>query len=78
MVGRRLARASAPARYLDSLNVAYLLTGDPVYRAKAEIAVPHIFSQLDPATGLWTNKGSGEAWTTWITAKLAAPKVGRR
>lgn len=41
-----------PARYHDSLKVAHLLTGDPVYRAKAEIAVPHIFLQLDPSTGL--------------------------
>ena len=46
-----------PARYLDSLAVAYRLTGDEVYREKARAAVAHIWSQWDPTAQLWMNKG---------------------
>lgn len=58
-----------PARYLESLEVAYLLTGDPVYQQKAVDAVAQVWKMLD-ASGLWVNKGSPDTTSPWMHAEL--------
>ncbi len=59
-----------PARYLESLEVAYLLTGEQIYRTKAAAAVVQIWSQLNQARGLWINKGSPTTTSPWMHAEL--------
>lgn len=65
-----------PARYLDSLRVAYLLTGDDVYRQKAVTAVAHIWTQIDGPTGLWVNKGSPPTTSPWMHGELISELIG--
>ena len=58
-----------PARYLESLEIAFLLTGDELYRTKARDAVAQIWRMLDPS-GLWINKGHPPTTSPWMHAEL--------
>lgn len=65
-----------PARYLDSLRVAYLVTGDTIYKSKAQQAVTHIWTQLNAARGLWINKGSPTTTSPWMHGELIGELAG--
>lgn len=58
-----------PARYLESLEVAYVITGDPVFLAKAQAAVADIWGELD-AEGIWRNDESIHTTSPWMHGKL--------
>lgn len=64
-----------PARYLDDLDVAFQLTGDPVYRTRAVVAVANAWAQVDPARKLWINKGSPTTTSPWMSAELLAALI---
>jgi len=58
-----------PARYLESLETAFIVTGDEAFRAKATQAVAHIWGKRN-TNGLWINIESPNTTSPWMHGKL--------
>lgn len=58
--------------WLETLECLYGITKDSRYADKAAQAIAHVFTLIDPISGVWANKGNGGSAPTspWMQAQL--------